>query len=32
LRKVLHAFYQPMLERGWSQRVERVRQMLGVGS
>jgi diadenylate cyclase len=32
LRKVLHAFYQPMLEGGWSQRIERLRQTLGVGS
>lgn len=32
LQKVLHAFYQPMLEGGWSQRVDRLRQMLGVGS
>jgi diadenylate cyclase len=32
LQKVLHAFYQPMLEGGWSQRLERVRQTLGVGS
>jgi len=32
LQKVLHAFYQPMLEGGWSQRVERLRQMLGVRS
>ncbi len=32
LQKVLHAFYQPMLERGWSQRVQRLRQMLGVES
>jgi len=30
LQKVLHAFYQPMLERGWSQRIERIREMLGV--
>jgi diadenylate cyclase len=30
LQKVLHAFYQPMLERGWAQRVERIREMLGV--
>lgn len=32
LQKVLHAFYQPMLEGGWAQRVERLRQMLGVES
>jgi len=32
LQKVLHAFYQPMLEGGWSQRVDRLRQILGVGS
>lgn len=32
LQKVLHAFYQPMLERGWSQRIQRLRQMLGVES
>jgi diadenylate cyclase len=31
LQKVLHAFYQPMLERGWSQRIQRLRQMLGGG-
>lgn len=29
LAKVLHAFYQPVLERGWSQRVEQVRQLFG---
>jgi diadenylate cyclase len=32
LQKVLHAFYQPMLERGWSQRIQKLRQMLGAGS
>jgi len=30
LQKVLHAFYQPMLERGWPQRFQRLRQLLGV--
>ncbi|MEA3376413.1 MAG: diadenylate cyclase CdaA [Chloroflexota bacterium] len=29
LEKVLHAFYQPALERGWAQRVEQLRQMFG---
>ncbi len=29
LEKVLHAFYQPMLERGWSQRIRQLRQRLG---
>jgi diadenylate cyclase len=32
LQKVLHAFYQPMLERGWSQRIQRLRQRPGAGS
>ena len=32
LQKVLHAFYQPMLEGAWSQRLERLRQTLGVES
>lgn len=32
LQKVLHAFYQPMLEGRWSQRIQQLRQMLGVGS
>lgn len=29
LEKVLHAFYQPMLERGWTQRIRQLRQRLG---
>ena len=29
LETVLHAFYQPVLERAWSRRLTRLRQMLG---
>jgi diadenylate cyclase len=32
LEKVLRAFYQPALERGWSRRMLRLRQRLGDGS
>jgi diadenylate cyclase len=32
LEKVLHALYQPALERGWPLRLMRLRQFLGGGS
>jgi diadenylate cyclase len=32
LEKVLHALYQPTLERGWPRRLMRLRQFLGGGS
>jgi diadenylate cyclase len=32
LEKVLHALYQPNLERGWPKRLMRIRQFLGGGS